>query len=146
MDINPFLWISAALLLLLAEVGHPGLFFFLPFACSAGLTAITAVWTDSLIIQGTVFLAASLIGFIAIQVMIRRYKIRDTKHHKTNADLLVGKQAVVTQQIEPKSTGYVMIDGEAWMARAVHDKSVAVGVYVTIIEIRGAHVVVQEVS
>lgn len=146
MDINPFLWISAALLFLLAEVGHPGLFFFLPFACSASLTAILAIWTDSLIIQGTFFLIASLIGSIATQVIVRTYKFRDTKHHKTNVDVLIGKHAVVIKQIEPKSAGYVTIDGHDWMARAVHNNSVAVGIHVIVVEVRGAHVVVQEVS
>jgi len=144
MNINPFLWVSIAIIFLLAEVGHPGLFFFLPFACGAALSAILGVWTDSLVAQAICFLISSFFAFIVIHIWLKKRVRSDLSQHRTNIDALVGLRAHVTQAIEKNGTGYVKINGQAWLARSVDGTRIEISTPVDVVAVRGAHVIVRE--
>ena len=141
----PFLWISIAIIFLLAEVGHPGLFFFLPFACGASLSALIGIWTDSLVIQLLCFLVSSLIAFSVIHVWLKKSVPSTPRHQKTNIDALVGLHADVTQTIEKKGTGYVKLNGQAWLARSIDGERIEINSTVDIVAVSGAHLIVRKV-
>lgn len=145
MNINPFLWISVAIMFLLAEVGHPGLFFFLPFSCGAATTALVSVWTESIIWQGITFLVVTGLAFVVIHYWLQLRKTVYEKHHKTNIDALIGQQAIVTQMIAPNGTGYVKISGEIWLARSLDNQLIESNTHVKVVATRGAHVIVQKI-
>ena len=65
-------------------------------------------------------------------------------HQKTNIDALVGLRAHVTQAIEKNGTGYVKLNGQAWMARSVDGARIEISIPVNIVAVRGAHLVVRE--
>lgn len=144
MNINPFLWVSVAIAFLLAEVGHPGLFFFLPFACGAAFSAMVAVWTNSLIIEAVCFLVSSLIAFVVIHFWIKKRAPVEKGNHKTNTDALIGVRARVTKAIEKNDVGYIKFNGQSWMARSIDGARIEVNTPVDIVAVRGAHVVVKE--
>lgn len=146
MNVNSFLWISAAIMFLLAEVGHPGLFFFLPFACGAAASALIAVWTESIIWQGITFLLVTGCAFIVIHYWLQLRKSVHEQHQTTNIDALVGKQALVIQAIEQNGTGYVKISGEQWLARSIDNQHIEKNVEVEVVATRGAHVIVKKIS
>jgi membrane protein implicated in regulation of membrane protease activity len=129
---------------LLAEVGHPGLFFFLPFACGASVSTIVAIWTDSIIIQALSFLFCSLIAFVVIHVWLKKRIPTESIHHKTNTDALIGLRAPVTQTIAEDGYGYVKVNGQAWRAYSQNRTRIEQGSQVVITAIQGAHVIVRE--
>jgi len=146
MNIYPFVWVSIAILALIAEVGHPGLFLFLPFACAAGCTAFVAVWTESLAIQGICFLISSIISFIVVHRWIKKRILKTSKEHRTAVDALIGQKALVINEIESNSPGYVQLNGKKWLARSQQGVVIEKDTLVVIIAVRGAHVVVQKVN
>jgi len=146
MNIYPFVWVSIAILALVAEVGHPGLFLFLPFAFAAGCTAFAAVWTESLAIQGMCFLLSSIISFIVVHRWIKKRILKTSKEHKTTIDALIGQKAVVINTIEHNSPGYVQLNGKKWLARSQQGILIEKNSSVIIVAVRGAHVIVQKVN
>jgi len=144
MDLILFFWLGIACLFLIAEVGHPGLFFFLPFSAAAFITAIISAWQDSLIVQGLCFLSIASLTFL---ILHRWLKIRSFIHRgeqKSNVDALIGKRATVVKDISQQGTGYVKIDGEEWLARTIDGSAVQSGVLVEVVMARGAHLLVKK--
>ncbi len=65
--------------------------------------------------------------------------------HATNANALIGKEGIVTEAINPDQPGYVKIQGELWLARSLAKTQLQKGTLVRVVNIRGAHVVVEEI-
>lgn len=135
-----YAWLIAALIFLIFEMGHPGLFFWLSFSLGS-LVAATFSWYDySWHVAGFSFLLSSL-GAI---VLLKRYVGNFIKHHGahtlTNTDALIGKIAVVVTPISADKPGRVKIGGEEWLARS--SEVLEKGVRVSVVAVRGSHVVV----
>lgn len=65
------------------------------------------------------------------------------KHHPTNADILIGKDALVTEKIDPVlCTGSVEIQGRLWSAKS--DSEIERGAIVEVLKIEGVKLVVKE--
>ncbi len=140
-----FFWLVIALLFLISELGHPGLFFFLSFSFGALISALISVWYDSWIIQSTAFLVGAIISFFVLKRWVRVKMRKDRRDHLTNVYALQGKKGTVIESILPDKPGYVQINGERWTARSVHTAIIEQGVQVIVIDVRGAHVIVEEV-
>ncbi len=140
-----FFWLVVACLFLIAEVGHPGLFFFLPFSAAAFITAGISLWQESLVIQGLSFLSLAVLIFL---ILHRSLKIRSLVHRgeqKTNIDALIGKRAIVITDIAHQGTGYVKLDGEKWLSRSIDGSTINSGTTVEVVMARGAHLLVKKI-
>ena len=140
------LWLLAAVLCLLLEMGSPGLFFFLSFFFGAlvasGATLVTASW----LAQSFTFIVATLISFLLLHYWVkRRSKLFDT-HTQTNVYALRDKRGRIVREIIPGKMGLVKIEGETWSARSLHEQTIKKGARVMVVRIKGAHLVVQEVD
>lgn len=103
---------------------------------------------------GAGFLANSFtVAIIAVIVLLFAYvffarnfikKSLNITTHKTNADSIVGKQAVVVESIGEDKAGQIKIDGEIW--RAISEKPIEKGKKVTIKSISGVTVNVEIVG
>lgn len=138
-----YLWIIFAVLCVLLETVNPGLFLFLSFALGAFITAFFALFISSLATQCIVFLIASMGSLILLIKWVKKTTEKSHVDQKTNTQALLGRQALVVRAIYPDSPGEVKIGGELWMARAVHNQSIEVGSRVIVVQVRGAHVVVE---
>lgn len=108
-----YIWLIVGLLLLLLEVGTPGLFFFLSLAVGAFAASITAFLGVCIHIECIIAVCISLITLL----MLKKYaKTAVTPTHKTNIDALINQEAVVVETIEPRKAGRVKIKGEEWPA------------------------------
>jgi membrane protein implicated in regulation of membrane protease activity len=136
---NSVIWLLLALSFLLFEMGHPGLFFFLSFACGSALTAVAAYLVHDTGAQLAVFIASS----IGAMVLIKRYVPVMSRHVATNGDALNGKRVVVSTSISPDQPGAVKIDGTVWTAYSGDAGIYAIGTIVSIQRVRGAHVLVK---
>ncbi len=99
---------------------------------------LVSLFTTSLLWQFVVFVGVSGVCFAIFVPMLQ--KSQKNKAVATNANLIIGKDAVVTQEIDVKTTGRVDIDGISWLARA--DKDIPAGTVCTVKALQGAAVVV----
>lgn len=135
------MWAIVALLCVLLEIGHPGLFLFLSFSIGALASTFSALVFDSLVRQCVVFLIASMVALIALIKWVKADK--EYPHQKTNTQALIGRRALVVKDIGTDSPGEVKIGGELWMARGSSNYSIEAGTHVRVVQVSGAHVVVE---
>ena len=106
----------------------------------AGL--VCAILDVSALLQWTVFIAVSA-GLLALLRPVLKKYLR-VKPTRTNADRLVGQEALVTEQIDNlRETGAIRINGMLWTAKSADDTQIPIGTRVVIERIEGAKVYVK---
>lgn len=143
-----YIWLVVALLFVLCEIAHPGLFLFLSFAVGACCAAMVNWLGYGIIAQCSVALVTTVLGFIVLYGWLRLRGYTGPKHgaHPSNIYALPGKQGTVIRAVVPHKSGTVKVNGEIWSARSVHNKSIDKGAVVEIVHVRGAHVIVKELQ
>ena len=114
------------------------------FAGGALAAALAAYLKAGLAAQILIFLGVSFVLLVITRPFVRKF-MKNNKT-KTNVDSLIGKSAVVTEQIDNLSqTGKVRINDIDWLARTADDDvHIAVGAVVEIEEVRGVRLIVKE--
>lgn len=75
------------------------------------------------------------------------YKIFNFKKTNTNVDNLIGKIALVTEEIDNLlSKGQVYVNNDYWSALSLDDNVITKGTKVKILEIRGVKLVVKIIN
>ena len=110
------------------------------FAIGALASTISCLFTDSIIIQATVFVIVSVLSLFATQPLIR--KIRKTSVIPTNFDRVIGKIGVVTKKIGLNDYGEVKIFGNYWTAYSKQE--IKVGERVKILSVEGVKLIVEK--
>lgn len=111
-------WLITALVLLIVELftASFGVVCFSLGAAAAGLAAyccLSTMW------QLLIFSVLSFIAFVFVRPFVVKFLLKKKDEVLTNADAIVGRIAVVTEEINPdKNTGRVKIDGDDWKAEA----------------------------
>lgn len=106
----------------------------------AGL--VCAILSVPALLQWTVFIAVSA-GLLALLRPVLKKYLR-VKPTRTNADRLVGQEALVTEQIDNlRETGAIRINGVLWTAKSADDTQIPIGTRVVIERIEGAKVYVK---
>ena len=109
----------------------------------AGLVA--AACGASVGLQLGIFVAVSAILLALLRPLAKKY-ISPRREH-TNADRLVGREALVTEPIDNlRSSGAVRVDGVEWTARSQSGAAIDAGTRVKILRIEGVKVFVQPVE
>lgn len=140
------LWLIAMIVFAGVEAATPTALVSIWFALGALGALIASVVTHSFWIQLVVFLLLSCLCFALLRPLVRRYVTPRTE--RTNADRLIGREAVVTQQIDNISgTGQVRVGSQIWTARSENgnDPPVEPGVKATVLRIEGVKLIVQPV-
>lgn len=138
-----FTWLIVALFFLFLEMGSPGLLYCLSFACGAVVSALISYYNEAFIVQGVGFLVGTVIALVLLKRMVRH----EHKHsEKTNVERLLGKQAIVIKEISALRPGQVKVDGQLWSARSINGQLLPVDAVVTIVAIKGVHVMVSVVQ
>ena len=109
------IWLIAAGVFLILEMFTLG---FLVFWLSIGslLAMLVSFVTDSIIIQTTVFVFSSGILIFATKPFVKKFTEKDNA--KTNVYSLVGKKAIVTEDIDwTTGSGQIKFNGEVWSAK-----------------------------
>jgi len=148
MDFAFFIWLSIALIFLLLEIAHPGLFLFLSF-CFGALAGAAFSWFEySIYIQLLGALAITCIACIVLFYWVqKRYgEFKGGVDHQSNVYALVGRKGWVTKTIKPGEFGFVKLNGEVWAARSLHEAEIKEGCEVEVLYIRGSHVVVEKIN
>jgi membrane protein implicated in regulation of membrane protease activity len=136
------IWILVAVMFAAGEVASLS-FFLAPFAVGALLGGLAELAGLGSIVAVIVFLASSglLLGFVR---PIARRHLYTAPQIRTGTAALVGKTAVVTQEVDDGG-GAIKLEGEVWTARTyVEGEVFAAGRRVHVVEIRGATALVSD--
>ncbi len=108
------------------------------------LALIVSLFSPSFFLQLSVFIVTS----VAMIILVRPYikSMLKFKVQKTNLDRLIGKIAIVTEEISNlDEKGAVTISGIVWSARSLDGKIINKGEHVRIDSISGVKMVVRKV-
>lgn len=111
------------------------------FALGAVCAAVCAGFGADVTVQYTVFAIVSLVLLALTAPLCRKFRLLKTE--PTNADRLIGKIGIVTEDIDPiLGKGEVKVGGQSWSACAKGEDYLSTGAKVVVEEIVGAHLVV----
>lgn len=120
-DLSPsMVWLILLVIFILTEVATVGLLtiWFAGGSLAAFFVSLTQAGTG---IQLVVFLIVSFVLVLLIRPLAQ--KKFNSGHIRTNAQTLIGEEAVVLEPINNlRSQGRVMIHGQEWAARSVDEK------------------------
>jgi len=116
------------------EIFTPG-FFAASLGIGAFFGALTAMFfPDALEYQMYAMAGGSLLSFVLIRPIWKKYLL-NTKDVKTNADALIGKIGMVTEDINNhENVGRVAIDGDDWRAVSETNEMIEAGSQVEVIK------------
>lgn len=139
-DYLPILWLllTAALVLLEASTYQLVAIWFALGSLAALLAATAGLWG----FQGqlTLFVVVSVAALIGTRPFVK--KLLKTKKVPTNADRIIGKTAIVLQEISPLKKGRVRAEGLDWSA--ISAQEIPVGATVRIESMEGVTVYVRK--
>ncbi|MDD7220355.1 MAG: NfeD family protein [Clostridia bacterium] len=140
---QPLIWLGILAVLLLIEAITAGLTT-IWFAGGALIAAVASYFGADLVVQLLLFLCVSLVLLIFTRPLALRYFNKKTT--QTNVNSLIGKKAVVIQDIDNLAqTGKVQINDIEWTARSADDgKKISKDAIVLIREIHGVKLIVEE--
>lgn len=137
------IWLIAVVVFVVAEAATLGLTS-IWFACGSLLAMIAALLDVSIWGQLLVFILGSALLLASTRKWVSKLKLGRVK---TNADRIIGQQAVVIQTIDNQAAkGQVRVGGQVWTARSVEDEPILAGTQVEVVQITGVKVIVKKME
>lgn len=136
------LWTCAIIIFLVIEAIVPGLVS-IWFAVGAIPALIAAIFGGPLWLQLVLFLLASGVAIAATRPLAKKYV--NSRVQPTNADMLLGKDCVVTETVDNlHGTGAVSVGGKVWTARTEQDgERLEAGSVAVVLRIDGVKLIVR---
>lgn len=115
---SPWLiWLCAAFVLLLVEVLSQAVWAFC-LAIGCLIASLLSLFTPSLAAQGISIGVGAVLAWLLLAPFVRKWEHKRSKSTRTGMDALLGRTAVVTDEIRPGELGRARIDGDYWQVRA----------------------------
>lgn len=140
----PIVWLGAIVLFLVVEAAVPGLVS-IWFAFGALAALISALLNAPFWLQFVWFIAVSVAALAMTRPLARKYV--NAKVQPTNADMLIGRECLVTETIDNlHGTGAVRVGGKVWTARSDSDgPTIKNGAMARVLRIEGVKLIVEAV-
>ncbi|MGH3090160.1 MAG: NfeD family protein [Rubrobacteraceae bacterium] len=138
MDWEVIFWVVLAALAFAGEILTVS-FFLLFFALGAAVGLVLAFLGFEMWVQISGFVIASLLSMAILRpALLNRLALGSGEEYRSAYDI-TGKSAVVTQTIEPGSSGMVKVGGgEFWTARSLYpDRRIETGARVRVLDTDG---------
>ncbi|MDD6202336.1 MAG: NfeD family protein [Lachnospiraceae bacterium] len=137
------IWLVLLVVFIAVEVATMGLTT-IWFAGASLVAAILAAIGFPVYVQIAAFIVVSAVLLLFTRPIAMRYFNQDRV--KTNAESIVGKQAIVTGEIDNlRATGQVTVGGMEWSARSADDSiCIEEGAVVTVKAISGVKLIVEK--
>ena len=133
----PAIWIGLIVIFLIVEGLTAGLVT-IWFAVGALAALIAAMFHAPLWLQLVWFFAVSIAAFAVTRPLVKKYI-----NQPTNADMLIGQECLVTEDIDNLAgRGAVAIGGKVWTARAQTDAPIPAGTAAIVLRIEGVKLIV----
>lgn len=138
------IWLALLILFVIGEGVTVGLVS-IWFAAGSLAALLCALGNGPLWLQVVLFIVVSALCLLAVRPLARKYV--NGKVQPTNADRILGAQAMVTQDIDNlQGKGAVQIGGVTWSARSEHNTPISAGTLIRILRIEGVKVYVEPVK
>ena len=136
-------WLCAMIVLLIVEAMVPGLVS-IWFALGALAAMISSMLSAPLGLQVGGFFLVSIVSLALTRPIARKYV--NGRAVRTNADMAIGQDCVVTEEIDNvRGTGAVNVGGKIWTARMDSDgETAAVGEILKTLRIEGVKLIVSK--
>lgn len=136
------IWVAAMILFAALEAATVGALVSIWFSLGALAALIVSCFTPNFWVQLAVFLVVSCAAFALVRPLVKRYV--NPRTQRTNADRLVGQEAIVTETIDNlASTGQASIAGQVWTARGEDNTPIEAGARVKVLRIEGVKLIVR---
>lgn len=138
-----YFWLVLMILFVIFELSTMGLFT-IWFALGSLVALAIAAVGGPVWLQILVFVAVSVLSFFGVRNLALGFFNKNRE--RTNADSLIGRKGIVTEQISNiHATGQVTVAGQEWTARAVNDGEIyEAGTMVVIRSISGVKLIVEK--
>ena len=115
------------------------------FAVGSFAALVSTFITDNIVAQVIVFVVVSAIALVVTRPLVK--KMTKATKQPTNADMYIGKEAIVTEDINNlEAKGLVKVGGSVWTARTeVDNYTIPAGSHVTVIKIEGVKLIVRPI-
>lgn len=138
------IWLIIAGIFFIGEIATVGFLIFW-FGVGSLIAMVASFFTDSIIIQTTIFVISSTILIFATKPFVKKFV--DVKNTNTNAFSIIGKTALVIKEINPiQSQGQIKINGEIWSAESDNSEVIPEGSEVEILQIKGVKTIVKTIK
>ena len=139
-----FIWLALVIIFAVIEALTAGLTV-IWFAIGCAGAAICAACSGPLWLQVVIFIIISLICLLLVRP-VAKSRLKN-KAEPTNADRVIGMEALVTEDIDNISgSGAVVIGGVVWSARSQDGQPIAKDSKVKVIRIEGVRVFVENLQ
>ena len=136
-----WVWLGIAVFLFILEASTVNMVC-IWFALGAIAAMVSALCGADLVWQIAIFVVASTAFLFLTRKYFKKFLVRGEE--KTNVDSLIGRQALVCEDIDNLSEqGAAKIEGKVWTARSASDTPIVTGTKVTVLEIRGVKLIVE---
>ena len=138
-----YFWLIFMIIFIVFELATMGLFT-IWFALGSLVALAVAAVGGPVWLQILVFVAVSILSFFGVRNLALGFFNKNRE--RTNADSLIGKKGIVTEQISNiHAAGQVTVAGQEWTARAVDDSEIyEAGTMVVIRSISGVKLIVEK--
>ncbi len=137
-------WLILSGIFFIGEIITVGFLLFW-FGVAGLISMIVSFFTSNLIIQMAVFVISSVILIFATKPLVK--KVSNSKTIETNASSLIGKKAIVIQDINNlNNVGQVKLGGEIWSAQSDDGSVIDANSEVEVVRIDGVKLIVKSHS
>jgi membrane protein implicated in regulation of membrane protease activity len=121
-------------------------FFIFWFGLGGIAAALVAYFVGNTIWELVTFIVVSSIFVLLTRPLVN--KMTGEQPRKINVDEIIGKKALVIEEIDNKSgKGIVKVNGDTWRAFSYDDEiKIKKGEHVKILKVEGAHLVVERIE
>lgn len=111
------IWLIVAAILLLIEVLSQTVW---TFCCAVGClaAALLSVFVDSTAAALICIAVVAVLAWFALAPLVRRLEKKTAHSARTGMDALLGRRAIVIDEIRPDHLGRARIDGDYWQVKA----------------------------
>ena len=139
-DNMSIVWVVIMVVFLVVEAATAGLTC-IWFAIGALAALIAALFGAPIWRQLVWFFVVSVVTLYFTRPLVLKYV--NSRSQPTNADMVIGKEALVTEAIDNvESAGAVAVGGKVWTARTENGEPIEVGSIVTVLRIEGVKLIV----
>ncbi len=133
-------WVAVMVVFLVVEAATAGLTC-IWFAIGALAALIAALFGAPLWLQVIWFFVISFVTLYLTRPLVKKYV--NSRSQPTNADMVIGNDALVTEAIDNvEGTGAVAVGGKVWTARSESGEPVELGKVVKVLRIEGVKLIV----
>lgn len=136
-------WLVAVIVLGAVEAVTVGLVS-IWFALGALAALLSSLFGGPVWLQILLFIVVSALTLFVTRPIVKKYFNKES-HKATNADMVIGKQAHVTEEIyNLNATGAVRCMGKEWTARSDGEERIPKDSVVTVVRIEGVKLIVKK--